>query len=256
MASPFNPFSGRGQRGAAISTTTTASRGRGTPAGRGGQFPPRGSSAPRGKYNINRGRGLSQSRGRGRVRGAGASSPASSHSGSGTQSPQLQPTSSPFNQFGQQKPASNPFGASITQQNSPFAGIQNAPASQMTTQAPQFIQKQIAANPVGGGLGNVPVENATVLSQYHERYDQVSKTFLTTIESQIPHLDLSDQFCSSKSIVRTRGRGPLRMARWPILISPLHLTMPLRLWVLVPACVLNSNALSVLCKRWWIKVKR
>ncbi|KAJ5992675.1 hypothetical protein N7451_008399 [Penicillium sp. IBT 35674x] len=172
MATPFNPFSGRGQRGAA-NPTSTASRGHGTPAGRGGQFPPRGSSAPRGKYNVNRGRGLSQSRGRGRGRGAGASSPASSHSGSGTQSPQLQPTSSPFNQLSQQKPASNPFGAPNTQHKSPFAGIQNAPASQPATQAPRFIQKPIAANPAGGGLGNIPVENATILSQYHERYDQL-----------------------------------------------------------------------------------
>lgn len=180
MATPFNPFSDRGQRGA-VNPTTTASRGRGIPAGRGGPFPPRGSSAPRGKYNINRGRGLSQSRGRGRGRGAGASSPASSHSGSGTQSPQLQPTSSPFNQLGQQKPASNPFGAPTTQHKSPFAGIQNATASHTTTQAPQFIENPIAANPAAGGLGNVPVENATILSQYHERYDQVSKSFLTTI---------------------------------------------------------------------------
>ncbi|KAJ5785951.1 uncharacterized protein N7503_011163 [Penicillium pulvis] len=172
MATPFNPFSGRGQRGAA-NPTSTASRGHGTPAGRGGQFPPRGSSAARGKYNVNRGRGLSQSRGRGRGRGAGASSPASSHSGSGTQSPQLQPTSSPFNQLSQQKPASNPFGAPNTQQKSPFAGIQSAPISHTATQAPQFIQKPIAANPAGGGLGNVPVENATILSQYHERYDQL-----------------------------------------------------------------------------------
>lgn len=220
MATPFNPFSGRGQRGTA-NPTSTASRGHGTPAGRGGQFPPRGSSAPRGKYNVNRGRGLSQSRGRGRGRGAGASSPASSHSGSGTQSPQLQPTSSPFNQLSQQKPASNPFGAPNTQHKSPFAGIQSAPASQTATQAPQFIQKPIAANPAGGGLGNVPVENATILSQYHERYDQVSKTRLTTIWPRFL-IDLSDQSCSSKSIVRTRGKGPLRMARWPIQISLPH----------------------------------
>ncbi|KAJ6110303.1 hypothetical protein N7486_002538 [Penicillium sp. IBT 16267x] len=172
MATPFNPFSGRGQRGAA-NPTATASRGRGTSAGRGAQLPPRGSSAPRGKYNINRGRGQSQSRGRGRGRGAGASSPATSHSGSGTQSPQLQPTSSPFNQLGQQKPGSNPFGAPNHQHKSPFAGIQNAPASQLTTHTPQLIQKPIAANPTGGGLGHVPVENSTILSQYHERYDQL-----------------------------------------------------------------------------------
>ncbi|KAJ5647299.1 hypothetical protein N7490_003671 [Penicillium lividum] len=173
MASPFNPFGGRGQRGAA-NPAATASRGRGTQAARGSPFPPRGSSAPRGKYNVSRGRGLPQSRGsvRGRGRGAGTSNPALSHTGSAVQPPQ-QATNSPFGQLKQQQPGSNTFGVPSPQGTSPFTGTQNAPASQKTSYAPKFAQKQITANPAGGGLGHVPVENPSILAQYHERYDQL-----------------------------------------------------------------------------------
>ncbi|KAJ5573879.1 uncharacterized protein N7459_008306 [Penicillium hispanicum] len=177
MASPFNPFgSGRGQRGGtATGTASTTGRGRGAPAGRGSQFQSRGGFAPRASKHRGRGRGsISQSF---RGRGAGAS-----HAGAPTtETSSPAATNSPFAQLNKEKPVPSPFGGNQTvQAKSPF------PASSNTTAAPtfnshsqplsgkRFPTQGLANGAISGPAQPVPVEDASVMARYNERYEQVS----------------------------------------------------------------------------------
>lgn len=176
----FDSFGARGPGGA----TTAAPAGRGRGGGRGGQFQPRGNGSFRGRFNGNRGRGGPPSRGQGQGRGRGGGAGTSRSKSPAGPSSQTQETNSSSAQLKQQKPASNPFGA--PKANQPVSGLNNA------TQANPFSHmagsKQQAATPVGNGLGksagsgsgNVPLETTTIQTQYHERYDKVSKSSLNT----------------------------------------------------------------------------
>ncbi|KAJ5948906.1 hypothetical protein N7454_002213 [Penicillium verhagenii] len=69
----------------------------------------------------------------------------------------------------------NPFITNTQPSNSPFAGLQNAPdTTQPSTNTSQFGKANTVLNRTSsGGLGHVPLVNATTLSQYQERYDQL-----------------------------------------------------------------------------------
>ncbi|KAJ5735687.1 80 kD MCM3-associated protein [Penicillium malachiteum] len=147
MATPFNPFGGRGQRGATISAPTS-SRGRGVPSGRGApahrgtQFQPRGSlsSIPRGTTSTSRARGLPQPRGRGRGRARGSVAPphaGASHPGTTESHAQPQATASHFNQVNEKKPSPNPFGGFNTEPKPSISGFSKVPVSQTSSFNPQ-----------------------------------------------------------------------------------------------------------------------
>lgn len=217
MASPFASFSGRGQRGATTSAPA-ATRGRGAPASRGAQFQPRGNGSFRGRFNGNRGRGGPPSRGQGRGRGRGGGAGTSPETTPAGPSSQTQTTNSSFAQLNNHQPASNPFGA--TKSNQPFPGLSNS--TQAKTPFSHMAEpKQQAGKPVGsglgkpinGGLGNVPVENPTILAQYHERYDKVSSILTRHLFCASTSL-FSDNTCSLNLIARSKGRRLSEMARW------------------------------------------
>ncbi|CAG8055821.1 unnamed protein product [Penicillium olsonii] len=179
MASPFNPFAAaRGQRGGAQGAQGSTGRGRGTTAGYSSTFAPRGSSAPRAGRARGRGRGSATWTARGRGRGAahgtqhGAHQNAEGIKANGEQSPFAQsqkPVASPFGAQPTPSPFSKPpNGAPTSTFAKPFtkptpANPFNQPAKNMAHQSPVTMVPQ----------GPVPVEDASTLNSYQERYDQL-----------------------------------------------------------------------------------
>ncbi|KAJ5754676.1 hypothetical protein N7533_004219 [Penicillium manginii] len=186
MATPFNPFAGvsRGQRGGP--PTGANGRGRGAPSYGGSQLQPRGGSStfrgPRQRGRA-RGTGTFPNRGRGAgAAGAGAGS-VTAQQGAGSQN-----GNSPFTQINQQqKPFPSPFGGPAQpQKNSPFSGITNGtrvPDSNRPRRgfrggarggAPRHNQWVKPTRKINGAPGQpVPVEDSSILAQYHQRYDQL-----------------------------------------------------------------------------------
>lgn len=173
MATPFNPF-GRGRGAAHAGTPDTAGRERGAPFTRGSQFQPRGS----------RGRRSSKWRGawQGTDRGRGATPPATSAPRAVTPNADMQnpdTRSSPFGPLSQPKRTPSPFGG----RNPPFTGMPNGRGTHRGRGAArgaprQSYQKpQHGLIPVNGLMASVPVDDASTLASYHQRYDQVSKLF-------------------------------------------------------------------------------
>lgn len=173
MATPFNPF-GRGRGSSLAGSADTAGRGRGSSSARGSHFQSRGSRGRR----TSKWRGAAQEVGR----GAGDATGAAHLTTSATDTHQAARPSSPFAQLNQQKPSANPFGGQQSQRKSPFSGMANARATRGTRGAARGASRQnIQKQPLGTIAGNgpmqpVPVEDASVLASYHERYEQVSKT--------------------------------------------------------------------------------
>lgn len=177
MATPFNPFSQA--RGAAqAASTDTAGRGRGASSARGSPSNSRGS---RGRRST-KWRGPSQGVGRGRGAGGGDATGAPHSTISAAKTHQPEDVNSPFARLHQQKQESstNPFASQQTQRNSPFTGMADARATRGARGAArgasrQSMQKQpLAATADNGLMHPVPVEDASILASYHERYDQVS----------------------------------------------------------------------------------
>lgn len=173
MATSFNPF-GRGRGTAHAGSADTAGRGRGASSARGSQFQFRGSRGRR----ATKWRGAGQGIGRGR--GAGAATTGAPHSGilnAGTHKPEI--TNSPFAQVEESQPSTNPFGGQPTQRKSPFPGMTNGTAhAHGAARGPssQDLQKQSLGRGAGNGMMQpVPVEDASIMASYHERYDQVSR---------------------------------------------------------------------------------
>ncbi|KAJ5319180.1 uncharacterized protein N7506_011884 [Penicillium brevicompactum] len=198
MASPFNPFAApaRGQRGGAQGST---GRGRGTTAGFGSTNAPRGSGAPRAGRARGRGRGsatwIAPGRGRGRGRGTanGAVNGTTHQSAEGTQPNGVH---SPFAQPSQQSQVASPFGTQPAQ-DSPFSRTPNGtpplsstnpslqppsvnPFQHPTTNNPFAQQSSNMASPAPSGFAGgaqqdppVPIEHASAMNMYQERYDQL-----------------------------------------------------------------------------------
>ena len=181
MAGPPNPFAGLAQ---SQSQRNGATAGRG---GRGGSFGrpssnPSGPSRPRGRGRGGAAAGMRSARGR----GAGTVNNASI-----SRKPE-----SPFSQLKQNKstpspspspaPAPSPFGGQMSQQKSPFAS-NGAAGGNGPFGAPSFGGSATAVDssrdprrpattttPVmNGATGAVPVEDASILNSYNERYEQV-----------------------------------------------------------------------------------
>ena len=184
MAGPPNPFAGLAQ---SQSQRNGATAGRG---GRGGSFGrpssnPSGPSRPRGRGRGGAASGMRSARGR----GAGTVNNASSS----------RKTESPFAQLKQNKstpspspspaPAPSPFAGETSQQKSPFSSIfsNGAAGGNGPFGAPSFGGSATAVDssrdprrpattttPVmNGATGAVPVEDASILNSYNERYEQV-----------------------------------------------------------------------------------
>lgn len=177
MATPFNPF-GQGRGISQAGLADGGGRGRGASSARGSTFHPRGARGRRAtKW---RGTGQGVGRGRGAGAGAGDTTGATRSTTSGT-THQPASTNSPFARLHQQKPSTDLFSSQQTQAASPFSGMANARASRGARGAArgasrQNIQNQPLSAPAGQGLMQaVPVEDASILASYHERYEQVSK---------------------------------------------------------------------------------
>lgn len=191
MATPFNPFAGRGQRGGATGAPGATGRGRGANTGHSSGFVPRGSSAPRAGRARGRGRGSATWTARGRGRGAANGNLNGVHKPVEGTAPSA--VTSPFAQLNQQKAATSPFGG----QPSPFGTPNGTSFSALTNQPTQIkpvnpFSKPIGKTPFSQNFVNmapsppasmhdgappaaVPVENASILNSYQERYDQVSQ---------------------------------------------------------------------------------
>jgi hypothetical protein len=73
-----------------------------------------------------------------------------------------------------QKSFSSLFGGQAAQQKPSFPGVANDVAASNDTNG---TSQSFPANAMGGGIGgSVPVEDASVLNHYHERYEQVSRS--------------------------------------------------------------------------------
>ena len=223
MATPFNPF-GAPRGHAQASVTSTSGRGRGASAARGTTFQPRGSRSRASKW---RGAGRGQSMPRGRGRGASVAPSGVSHSALSTSQSQISANSnSPFAQINQQKVTGNPFGNQATQQSqSPFSAIANGTTVRNGQSAPRGGLKlnPPRQSPTGstnsGSMVSIPVEDASSMASYHERYEQVSIS--AQWSSKFNEDTLSD-FCSLNSIERNSASKQFEMGKWPIRTS-LHL---------------------------------
>lgn len=182
MATPFNPF-GRGRGTAHAGPAVSAGRGRGASSARGSQSQSRGSRGRR----ATKWRDAGQEIGRGR--GAGAATTGAPQPGilnAGTHKPEI--ATSPFAQVKQSQPSTNPFGGQPAQRKSPFPGMTNGTAHARHGAPSQGPQKQSLGRGAGNGMMQpVPVEDASIMASYHERYDQVSRIPIgaSTLESNL-----------------------------------------------------------------------
>lgn len=178
MATPFNPF-GAPHGNAQTSATSTLGRGRGASAARGTTFQSRGSRSRTTKW---RGAGRGQPTTRGRGRGAGVAPSVTSHSAvSNAQLPNPSTLNSPFAQIDQRNSPANPFGnQTIQQSQSPFSAIANGNTGRNGQPAPRgaikrsFPRQSPTSSTNSGSMASVPVEDASTVASYHERYEQVS----------------------------------------------------------------------------------
>lgn len=192
MASPFNPFAGRGQ---SAGEASTAGRGRGSTRGslRGGKD--RANKGGRGGRGRGRGAGsVSTSRGR----GAGAAARGASHAASSTPTPSAftNVTSSPFaqltqsNESTQPAPPANPFAIQQPRSKSPMApltGVRGGAARNNTFSpgAAQHISRKPPAINGHGHSEKTPFASQTSLSaSYQDRYDQVSRSYSSRFRMQ------------------------------------------------------------------------
>ncbi|KAJ5176742.1 uncharacterized protein N7482_002619 [Penicillium canariense] len=180
MASPFNPFAGRGQKTGEASTT-----GRGRGSAQGSQSHPRGGS-DRGNKWVARGRGRG-GRGRGadgtlssRGRGAGAAARGASRAASltpETSSVAESTTNSPFAQLSHQNAPSTVFGGQPAPNKSPFAGVGAGTAARNNTFSPGAAQhnsrQSSAVNGNGGSGKSVSIEDTSMSGSYQDRYEQL-----------------------------------------------------------------------------------
>jgi hypothetical protein len=214
MATPFNPFAGRGQRAGAQGVQASTGRGRGTNAGYSSTYTPRGTSAPRAGRARGRGRGPSTWTARGRGRGAAQGNVGTQQTGERTKPSEV---NSPFAQLNQQKAIASPFGAQSAQA-SPFSRTPNTtppPNLSNSSSQPKTVNpfaKTIANTAISRSTinmapqgGAVPVEDASTLNSYQERYDQVSQP---TCEPGVhPHC-VNDVLIGFTAQNRSRGPAP------------------------------------------------
>ena len=170
-------------------------RGRGTDAGYSTTYAPRGTGAPRAGRARGRGRGSATWTARGRGRGAPNGTINGTHqTGEGNKPNGVH---SPFAQVNQQNSIASPFGAQPAQE-SPFSRTPNGtPPSTLTNSSSQPqpfnpFSQTIADSPFSQTSDNmnrqastgltgsappsaVPVENASTMNSYQERYEQVSQ---------------------------------------------------------------------------------
>lgn len=191
MASPFNPFAGRGQ---SAGEASTAGRGRGSTRGS-----LRGSIDRANKRGRGRGRGrgagaVSSSRGR----GAGAAARGASHAASSTPTPSAftNVTNSPFAQLTQSNesarlaPPINPFAIQQSRSKSPMAPLtgMRGGAARNNTFSPGAAQHISRKSPAINGHGHTektPLAGQTSLSaSYQDRYDQVSRSYSSRFRMQ------------------------------------------------------------------------
>lgn len=212
MTTPFNPFGGgRGQRGGATGAPPTSNR------GRGGAFVPRGS---RGSHRGARSRGQ---RGRGRGRGAGAATfVASDSETSGADKPSFPPSKSPFAPINKQQSAPAGFGAQRSQTSSPFqrpasgSGFGSSGSSVASGGSGQEHANDIEMS--AGNWHGIPVEDASTMARYGQRFEKVSVKPFGEATSQMN--SVSDQAYSSSMTAQRRENGRSRADKWPIPINP------------------------------------
>ena len=184
MASPFNPFgAGRGQRGGTATGAATTGRGRGTPAGRGSQFQPGGGSAFRTTKYRGRGRGLVPQVFRGRGAGAPARGDASHLEVPTGGNSNKEVRNLPPVQPNQKKSFSAIFGSRQGAEAKPsFFGTSDGSVVETFHKSGQSLSEKlsVAEDLPNGSSGwprqPVPVENASTLARYSERYEQVSNS--------------------------------------------------------------------------------
>lgn len=210
MATPFNPFARRGQRAGA---TGASGRGRGSALNaRSASFQPKNPNTPQQSKPRGLGRGARSARGRGAA--VSGSNTSTSHTVAG---PSMSGSiNSPFAQLNQKKSFSSVFGGQASQQKPGFLGPTNGVATSNYTNG---ASKSFQANTMGEGIGgSVPVEDASVLNHYHERYEQVSKPSLAN--SAAVRDRRSHKYYSSKSTGRNDDRRPSKVDRWRTPTSP------------------------------------
>ncbi len=184
MASPFNPFAGRGQ---SAGEASTAGRGRGSTRG----------SLRGGTDRANkRGRGRGRGRGAGAVstshgRGAGAAARGASHAASSTPAPSAftNVTRSPFAQLTQSNestqpvPPVHPFAIQQPRSKSPMAPLTDmrGGAARNNTFGPGAAQHISRKSPGINGHGhsekNSVTSQTSLSASYQDRYDQVSRSY-------------------------------------------------------------------------------
>lgn len=198
MAGPSGPFSGSSQLDGAANS---AGRGRGS-QGRATSHLFKTPTASRGANTRGRGRGTPSAPRSGRGRGFASNTwrrkPESntSHEASGT----------PFAQLKQSKPFSPSPGGQRASQNPPFPRGASGSRGQASLEgtavdSSRGTRRQASGKPVNGTAAGVGMGNTPVLSQYSERYEQVSDNVETHTRRNNP-----DQYYSSKSVERKRGR--------------------------------------------------
>lgn len=189
MASPFNPFAGRGQ---SAGEASTSGRGRGSTreSMRGG--------TDRGNKGVPRGRGRGGGRGRviagasaPRGRGAGAAARGASRAASSTStsSTTTNVANSPFaqltqpNQPNQLAAPQNVFGKQQARSKSPMApgaGMRGGAAARNNTFSPGAAQHTSRQSPSVNGHGTsgklTSADQTAMSGSYPDRYEQVSQS--------------------------------------------------------------------------------
>ncbi|KAL6233837.1 hypothetical protein BDW75DRAFT_214053 [Aspergillus navahoensis] len=191
MATPANPFAALHQN-----QTDGAASSIGRGRGRGGQFrgatsvQPRGASGfqPRGgNSNVSnvrgrgRGRGAHSARADRGARGAGATSNTWRVNKTEQQSTSTPSTASPFSQLKQNQPIPSPATGPTAEQKPPFSGFGRASPTLFGAQSHRGgttftarVSQQSPANPTNGVTAtSVPVEDASAMGNYNDRYEQL-----------------------------------------------------------------------------------
>ncbi|RDW74332.1 putative leucine permease transcriptional regulator (SAC3) [Aspergillus mulundensis] len=195
MATPANPFAALHQNQTDGAATSTG-RGRGGPFRGATPFQPRGGSArggstfpPRGgSSNVPTVRGRGRGRGRGAppatragrgARGAGAPSNTWRANKSEQPSTSTPSVSSPFAQLNQNQPSASPATAPTPQQKPAFSGFGRASPTPFEAPSNRGGAASIARAPPqprptnGVTATNVPVEDASAMGNYTDRYEQL-----------------------------------------------------------------------------------
>ncbi|KAF7591252.1 hypothetical protein BBP40_001813 [Aspergillus hancockii] len=179
MAGPSNPFAGSDQK---VGTTGTAGRGHGGASGRQAPYQAKSGNAAQNVRGRGRGRGAltapRAARGHGRGGGVAGNTWRKPESNNGPTAP----SASPFAQLKQSQPPPSPFAAQNVSPKPSFPGFGKASLFSTpstfdgthidTSRDPRKWPSSTRPNGIASG-SSTPVEDATVLNSYNDRYEQL-----------------------------------------------------------------------------------